>query len=121
MTTFTKFADCDTAAIVKDATEVTISGTPEHTSWPHFVSADGQMKSGMWQSTAGVFRGPMNDQVEFCHILEGEALIKTEDGKEYTVRAGDAFVMDNGLQPVWHVEKFVKKHFVIMAVAPTAD
>ncbi len=76
------------------------------------------MKSGVWQSTAGVFRGPMNNQVEFCHILEGEALIKTEDGKEYTVWVGDAFVMDNGLQPVWHVAEFVKKHFVIISVPP---
>lgn len=115
MTTFTKFADCNTAAIIKDTTEVTISGSPEHTVWPHFVSSDGRTKSGMWQSTAGVFYGPMNNQVEFCHILEGEALIKTQDGQEFTVRAGDAFTMDNGLQPIWHVEKIVKKHYVIVA------
>ena len=118
MTTFTKFSDCNTAEVKRDAVDVTISGTPEHTSWPYFVSGDGQTRSGVWVCTAGVFRGPMNNQLEFCHILEGEALIKTEDGQEYTVRTGDAFVMDNGLQPVWHVQKFVKKHFVIVAVPP---
>ncbi|WP_166368588.1 cupin domain-containing protein [Psychromonas sp. SA13A] len=116
MTTFTKFSDCDTAPNERTPTDVTISGTPIHTGWPHFISADGKTRSGVWQSTAGVFRGPMNDQIEFCHILEGEALIKTEDGKEFTVKSGDAFVMDNGLQPIWHVDNFVKKHFVIVAV-----
>lgn len=30
----------------------------------------------------------------------------------------DALVMDNGLQPVWHVDEFVKKHFVIVGVEP---
>ncbi len=116
MTSFTNFSDCNTKEIVNDNTDFVISGMPKHTSWPHFSTSDGNVRSGVWQSTAGVFHGPMNNQIEFCHILEGEARIQTEDGKEYTVRAGDAFVMDNGLQPVWHVQEYVKKHFVIVAV-----
>ncbi len=62
----------------------------------------------------------MNDQIEFCHIIEGEARIVTEE-REFIVRAGDGFVMDNGLQPVWHVDRFVKKHFVIVLTSPTKD
>lgn len=116
MTTFTKFSDCNTSPNERVPTDMIISGKPVHTGWPHFVSHDGGTRAGVWQSTAGVFRGPMNDQMEFCHILEGEAVIKTEDGKEYSVKAGDAFMMDNGLQPVWHVNQFVKKHFVIVSV-----
>ena len=115
MTTFTKFADCTTRAVQKDTAAMTVSGSPEHTGWPHFVGNGGAFRSGVWESTAGVFNGPMNDQIEFCHIIEGEARI-VADGKEFTVRAGDGFVMDNGLQPVWHVDHYVKKHFVIVAV-----
>lgn len=56
----------------------------------------------------------MNDQIEFCHIIEGAATITIDDGTVRSVKAGDSFVMDNGLQPVWHVENAVKKSFVIM-------
>lgn len=110
---FIKFSDQTTEPFKKDFAEDIISGTPEQNVWSHFIGANGTFKSGMWDSTAGVFRGPMNDQIEFCHILEGEATIEIPGGTSYTVRAGDAFVMDNGLQPVWHVKKYVKKHYVI--------
>ena len=116
MTTLVKFADQSPDAVKQDATAATISGAPEHTVWVHFKGADDQFRAGVWESTAGVFRGPQNDQIEYCHILEGEATIRTEDGKEFTVRAGDGFVMDNGLQPVWTVKERVKKQWVIVSV-----
>ena len=63
-----------------------------------------------------MFRGPMNDQIEYCHILEGAATIRLDDGTEFHVKAGDGFVMDNGLQPVWTVADRVKKQWVIVSV-----
>ena len=42
----------------------------------------------------------MNDQIEFCHIEEGSAKIVLGDGSDFTVKAGDGFVMHNGLQSV---------------------
>ena len=113
---FVNFAEQDIAPFDKEFADDIIDGTPQQKVWSHFVGAEGRFKSGMWDSTAGVFRGPMNDQIEFCHILEGEARIETADGASRVVRAGDAFVMDNGLQPVWHVEKYIRKHYVIMDV-----
>lgn len=114
---FTNFADQKTEAVQNAfPAENVIAGTPKQTVWNHFLSENGAVKSGMWDCTAGVFKGPMNGQIEFCHILEGEARIETSDGKAFHVKAGDAFVMDNGLQPVWHVEKYVKKHYVIAAI-----
>lgn len=115
MTTFTHFAAQDIAPVDKQFDDDIIAGNPKQKVWSHFVSADGAFKSGMWDSTAGVFRGPMNNQIEFCHILEGEARIETADGQSRVVKAGDAFVMDNGLQPIWHVENYVRKHYVIAA------
>ncbi|NIA71310.1 DUF861 domain-containing protein [Pelagibius litoralis] len=118
MTTLTKFTDCATDPVEKDTTDVAVAGTPKHIAWPHFIGDGGQVRSGVWESTAGSFRGPMKDQIEFCHILEGEAEIETGVGERITVRVGDGFVMDNGLEPVWHVADYVKKHFVIIAIDP---
>lgn len=115
MTSLTQFSMCSTDPVQKDIADLIVSGEPVQTAWPHFVGNNETFRSGVWQSTAGVFRGPMTDQIEFCHIIEGEARIVTGDGQEFTVKAGDGFVMDNGLQPVWHVDNFVKKHFVIVS------
>jgi uncharacterized cupin superfamily protein len=116
MTTLTKFADQSPEAITQDTTANTISGTPEHRVWVHFKGADDQFRAGVWESTAGVFHGPQTDQIEYCHILEGEATIRTEDGAEFHVKAGDGFVMDNGLKPVWTVPEYIKKQWVIVSV-----
>ncbi len=58
---FTNFADQKTEAVKKDfPAENVIAGSPQQTVWNHFVGADETVKSGMWDCTAGVFRGPMN-------------------------------------------------------------
>ena len=112
---FINFSEQEITPFDKEFDEDIIEGSPKQKVWSHFVSETGAVKSGMWDSTAGVFRGPMNDQIEFCHILEGEARIETADGKSRVVKAGDAFVMDNGLQPIWHVDTYVRKYYVIAA------
>ncbi len=117
---FIKFSDQTIEPVKKEFDEDIIDGSPEQSVWSHFVGNDDRFKSGMWDSTAGVFRGPMTNQIEYCHILEGEARIETPDGESRVVRAGDSFVMDNGLQPIWHVEKYVRKYYVICAVDPKA-
>ncbi|WP_298839422.1 cupin domain-containing protein [uncultured Roseobacter sp.] len=113
---FVKFAEQDIEPFKKEFAEDIVEGTPEQNVWNYFTGADGTVKSGMWDSTAGVFRGPMNNQIEFCQILEGDARIETADGASHTVKAGDAFIMDNGLQPVWHVGKYIRKYYVIVSV-----
>lgn len=121
MTSFTHFSTKEVSPVQKDISEFIISGKPVHTSWLHFTGDNERFLSGEWQSTAGVFRGPMNDQIEFCHILEGGARIVLGDDSEIVVKAGDSFVMDNGLQPVWHVDEIVRKSFVIMKLASQAS
>jgi uncharacterized cupin superfamily protein len=121
MTTLTKFTDADIPAVKQETSATTISGAPEHTVWVHFKGANDAFRAGIWESTAGVFRGPQNDQIEYCYILEGSAQIKTQDGQEFEVKAGDGFVMDNGLQPVWTVTDRVKKQWVIVSTPPAAE
>ena len=120
MTTLTKFADQDLDAIVQDTSKVMISGAPEHRVWVHFKGANEQVRAGVWESTAGVFHGPQTDQIEYCYILEGAAEIQTQDGAVFSVKAGDGFVMDNGLKPVWTVKDRIKKQWVIVSVPPEA-
>jgi len=112
----TLFRDQTPARVEKDIAADIVSGQPtQHSQLMASVHKE-TIKSGIWESTAGVFTAVMQDQIEFCHILEGGALIKTGDGNSYSVTAGDAFVMESGLQTEWTVDTYIKKHFVICAV-----
>ena len=112
---FTKFSDTNPPRLEKNLTGSIISGAPVQHSQLMYAGHDGAIKSGIWESTAGVFTATMTDLVEFCHVLEGSASIKTSDGNTYHVTAGDAFVMEAGLETEWTVDTYIKKHFVITA------
>jgi uncharacterized cupin superfamily protein len=114
--TFTLFRDQSPARVEKDIADSILSGTPQQHAQLMYSGQRDTIKSGIWESTAGVFTATMQDQVEFCHILEGGATIRTDKGDTFTVAAGDAFVMENGLVTEWTVSEYVKKHFVICAV-----
>ena len=113
---FTLFRDQSPERVEKDIAESIVSGTPRQHAELMFSGQQETIKSGIWESTAGVFTAVMQDQVEFCHILEGGATIRTDEGGEFTVKAGDAFVMESGLKTEWTVDDYIKKHFVICAV-----
>jgi len=112
----TVFKDNDVERVQNDIGNSIVSGDPVHHAELKFSGHDGKVRSGIWESTAGVFTAEYNGIVEFCHVLEGEASIKTGDGKEFKVSAGDAFVLDAGLKTEWTVGSFIKKHFMICAV-----
>lgn len=114
--TFTLFRDTDSPKVEKDISADIVAGTPRHHAQLMYNGNQETIKSGVWESTAGTFRAVMQDQVEFCHILEGSASIRTDQGDTFEVTAGDAFVMENGLGTEWTVAEHVKKHFVICSV-----
>ncbi len=93
-----------------------VSGNPEQHAQLKYNRNNGEVRSGIWESTAGVFTADYTGIVEFCHILEGEAKIKTGDGEVFHVSAGDGFILDEGLKTEWTVDTFVKKHFMICNV-----
>ncbi|MFK7940714.1 MAG: cupin domain-containing protein [Roseovarius sp.] len=113
---FTLFRDCDVPKVEKDIADSSVNGTPRQHAQLMFSGHQDTIKSGIWESTAGVFTAVMQDQIEFCHVLEGGATIRTGDGGSFTVAAGDAFVMESGLDTEWTVDTYIKKHFVICAV-----
>ena len=110
------FKDHDVPRVQNDISATIVSGKPEHHAELKFQGHDGKVRSGIWESTAGVFTANYDGIVEFCHILEGSARIKTADGKEFEVSVGDGFVLDAGLETEWTVDSFVKKHFMICQV-----
>ena len=110
---FTKFSNQTPPRVQKDIADDIVSGAPVQHSQLMYAGHHDAIKSGIWESTAGQFTAVMQDLVEFCHILEGSATIKIGSGESFEVKAGDAFVMEAGLQTEWTVDEYVKKHFVI--------
>lgn len=112
----THFNEHDVPRVQNDISAAIVSGQPVHHAEVKYLGNEGKIRSGVWESTAGVFTADYAGIVEFCHILEGSATIKTQDGKEFKVAAGDGFVLDEGLKAEWTVDNFVKKHFMITQV-----
>lgn len=51
------------------------------------------------------------DETEECYFLEGEATVKTEDGKVVSFGKGDFVVFPKGLSCTWDIKKPIKKHY----------
>lgn len=99
----------------KDISVDIVLGEPRQFVEMMYSNSHDTLKSGVWECSAGTFRANYHGIVEFCHILEGEATITTSLGQTVTVRAGDGFVLDEGLDTEWTVDKFIKKQFFICA------
>lgn len=80
---FTLFRKTDVPRVEKDIADDILSGAPRQHSQLLFASDKETIKSGIWESTAGSFRAVMQDQIEFCHIIEGGATIRTEHGETF--------------------------------------
>ena len=111
----TLFRDHAPEKIEKDISTDIVSGTPRQFVELMYAGKENTLKSGIWESSVGVFRADYDGIVEFCHILEGSAVITTSEGQTVTVRAGDGFVLDEGLKTEWTVAAHIKKHFFIYA------
>ncbi len=113
---FILFGSPEVEKVIKQDAHV-LAGNPEMGARVYANDEQTGSRCGIWECTAGDHRAKMDGFMEFCHILEGEAEITvTADGSKRTVRAGDSFVMQNGLELDWHVPKYVRKCFVISDV-----
>lgn len=114
---FILFGEPEVPAVNKDVTAVTIAGQPEQKVWLYEDNQATASRFGVWDCNAGTFRAKMDGIIEFCCIIEGEAEITNlADGSKRTVRAGDAFVMEPGLELEWDVPAYIKKYFAISDV-----
>jgi uncharacterized cupin superfamily protein len=72
--------------------------------------------SGIWESTPGKVKVDYTGEWEFCHFIEGEAVLTNEQGQSWRLKAGDGFIIPDGFKGTWETVKAVKKHYVIVAV-----
>jgi uncharacterized cupin superfamily protein len=97
--------------------EKLIKGKYETRTWNHFTGEDDRLFCGIWESTRGNVKVDYSEW-EFCHIIEGKAVLTNEDGKSWTVEKGDGFIIPAGFKGTWETVKKVKKHYVILLPKP---
>ena len=70
-----------------------------------FTGEDDRLYCGIWESTPG--KVPIDyKEWEFCHFIEGKAVLTNEQGQEVDVKAGDGFIIPPGFKGTWEtVEK----------------
>ncbi len=73
-------------------------------------SADGGLRSGVWESEAGTAEYVFSVD-EWAYILEGEATV-TASGATHVLRAGDVFYTPAGERMRWVVTAHVRKVWV---------
>jgi uncharacterized cupin superfamily protein len=90
-----------------------VSGSAVTQTWNHFVGENERLYCGIWESAKGVVKVSY-DEWEFCHFIQGEAILTNEDGKSWTLSKGDAFIIPAGFKGKWETVRKVKKHYVIL-------
>ncbi len=89
-----------------------LAGHPEQRAWVLYQSADERYCCGVWTCQPGKWRVVFDEQ-EFCQLLEGEILVRGDDGSEVHLKPGDAFVSPKGFTGTWDVLSPARKHFAI--------
>lgn len=90
-----------------------ISGEYRTTTWNHYIGEDERLYCGIWESTPGKVSIDYQEW-EFCHFIEGTAVLTNETGRSWTLRAGDAFIIPPGFKGTWETVETVRKHYVIL-------
>lgn len=89
-----------------------LDGEPRTNVWRNFVHPGGKMQAGVWDCQAGTFELSCHTSTEMCVIIEGEATIENAAGELVEVKAGDAFIIPQGMKNIWHVQNYVKKYYL---------
>ena len=89
-----------------------LSGDPQLTVWNHYADPTQQFFAGLWEATPGSWRVHYSEH-EFCHLLSGRVVIRSEDGERIELAAGDSFVVPAGFRGVWEVVESCRKLYAI--------
>jgi len=90
-----------------------VKGKYKTKTWNHFTGEDDRLYCGIWESTPGKVQIAY-EEWEFCHFIQGKAVLTNDKGKKWTLRKGDAFVIPAGFKGTWETVKKVRKHYVIL-------
>ena len=90
-----------------------IAGSPAFETWSSYESGDETRFAGLWRATPGKWRIAYTEW-EYCEILEGVSIIAHADGRSWTLKAGDRFVIEPGFAGSWEVVETTLKRYVIV-------
>ena len=91
-----------------------VAGGPMNTTtWNHWTGEDGRLLCGIWECEPGTW-ALAYEEWEFCHFIEGEAILTNDKGESWTLKAGDGFIIPAGFTGTWETVKKVRKHYVIL-------
>ena len=93
--------------------DVLLEGEYNTATYNHWTGEDGRLYCGIWECTAGTVRVDYMEW-EFCHFIEGEAVLSNEAGQSWRLKKGDAFIIPPGFKGTWETVKPVRKHYVIL-------
>ena len=93
--------------------EARVAGEYKTTTWNHFTGDDGRLYCGIWESTPGTVTVDYKEW-EFCHFIEGKAVLTNDKGRKWTLKAGDGFIIPPGFKGTWETVEKVRKHYVIL-------
>jgi hypothetical protein len=105
--------DAPKVAVAKPAPEKVVKGNPVTQTWNAFTGEDERLHCGIWESSKGTVRVSY-DEWEFCHFIQGEAILTSDEGKTWRLSKGDAFIIPAGFKGTWETVRKVKKHYVIL-------
>jgi len=89
-----------------------LAGAPQQTIVNVYDSPDGKFSTGLWSGAVGTWRVSYTEH-EACHLLEGEVVLRGDDGSVATYRAGDSFVVPAGFTGTWEVTVPARKLYAI--------
>jgi len=107
------FSEATTAAErVTPAAEKILKGEPNQTVYNHYNSPCGQLNAGVWEGEVGQWKVNYTEH-EYCEIVQGVSVLRDEEGKAKTLRAGDRFVIPAGFKGTWEVLEACRKIYVV--------
>jgi uncharacterized cupin superfamily protein len=93
--------------------DVLLQGEYKTTTFNHWTGEEGRLSCGIWECTPGKVKIDYTEW-EFCHFIEGEAVLTNESGQSWRLRKGDGFIIPPGFKGTWETVKPVRKHYVIL-------
>lgn len=97
-----------------------VSGTPVQRGHIYDEDPSRGYLTGVWDCTAFTSQSEPYPDDELMILLEGELTLKTPDGAETRLKAGDAFVIPKGLECQWIQPGYLRKVFMILS-EPVAE
>jgi len=98
------------------AADAVISGEPRTAVRNHYADPSSQFFAGDWSSSVGKWRVRYSGH-EFCHLLEGEVVLASDDGREWRFGPGDAWVIPAGFSGTWETVRAARKRYAIFEAA----